>query len=150
VAWGACLALALPAAATAREITLEQRVACQTAIEEVYWRHRIWPAENKAPKPSLAEAMSRDVVTRKAEDAVAMSVALDELYHSPIWPEHLQAELDRMARDSRDPKMLAELFAALGSDPTLAAECLARPALAEILSGKRRNSVRQVGSRARE
>ena len=30
---------------------LAERVAFQQAIEEVYWRHRIWPTENPDPKP---------------------------------------------------------------------------------------------------
>src|SRR4029077_198997 len=29
-----------------RTLTLQERVSYQRAIEEVYWRHRIWPKEN--------------------------------------------------------------------------------------------------------
>jgi hypothetical protein len=36
-----------------------------------------------------------------------------------------------MARQSRDPQMLRELFAALDNDPRLIAETLARPVLAD-------------------
>src|SRR6266446_5917769 len=36
-------------------LTLADRVAYQRAIEEVYWRHRIWPKERPDPKPSLDE-----------------------------------------------------------------------------------------------
>src|SRR6185503_12070790 len=46
----------------------------------------------------------------------------------------LQAEMDRMARGTKDPKMLRELFDALSDDPLLIAETLARPALADRLS----------------
>jgi hypothetical protein len=28
-----------------RTLTLEERVAYQRAIEQIYWRHRIWPKE---------------------------------------------------------------------------------------------------------
>ena len=38
--------------ASARTLTFEERVAYQYAIEEVYWRHRIWPKDNPGPKPS--------------------------------------------------------------------------------------------------
>ena len=31
-----------------RSLTFEERVVYQRAIEEVYWRHRIWPEENRA------------------------------------------------------------------------------------------------------
>src|SRR5439155_392223 len=42
-------------------------------------------------------------------------------------------EMDRMARDTRQPDVLHELFEALGNDPFVIAECLARPVLAERL-----------------
>jgi hypothetical protein len=38
-------------------LTLADRVAYQRAIEEVYWRHRIWPKERPDPKPSLDDVM---------------------------------------------------------------------------------------------
>ena len=34
-----------PVKASQRTLTFEDRVAHQRAIEEVYWRHRIWPNE---------------------------------------------------------------------------------------------------------
>ncbi len=36
-----------------RTLTFAERIAYQRAIEDVYWRHRIWPKENSKPKPSL-------------------------------------------------------------------------------------------------
>src|SRR4030095_10752883 len=41
--------------------------------------------------------------------------------------------MDRMAQHTRLPEVLRELFAALGNDPFVIAECLARPVLAERL-----------------
>ena len=41
--------------------------------------------------------------------------------------------MDRMARDTKQPEVLRELFEALGNDPAVIAECLARPMLAERL-----------------
>jgi hypothetical protein len=40
--------LSHPAAAG---LTFAERLAYQRAIEEVYWRHRIWPKERPDPKP---------------------------------------------------------------------------------------------------
>ena len=42
-------------------------------------------------------------------------------------------EVERMARETRQPGLLAELFSALDNDPHIIAECLARPILAERL-----------------
>src|SRR5262249_10937698 len=41
--------------------------------------------------------------------------------------------MDRMAENSEQPEGLRELFDALGNDPFLIAECLARPVLSERL-----------------
>ena len=41
--------------------------------------------------------------------------------------------MDRMAQHTKQPEVLRELFAALGNDPFVIAECLARPVLAERL-----------------
>ena len=41
--------------------------------------------------------------------------------------------MERMARDTKQPEVLHELFDALGNDPFVIAECLARPVLAERL-----------------
>jgi lysophospholipase L1-like esterase len=132
VAVGALTALPLSATGPldSHSLSLEERLACQTAIEEVYFRHRIWPADNPAAKPAFATAVPRAAVARKVEDALGMSVALAARYHSLMTPADLQDELDRMARESRDPQMLREIFAALGNEPVRAAECLARPELA--------------------
>ena len=41
--------------------------------------------------------------------------------------------MDRMARNTKQPEMLRELFEALGNDPFVIAECLAKPVLSERL-----------------
>src|SRR5438552_4895276 len=41
--------------------------------------------------------------------------------------------MDRMAQHTKQPEVLRELFEALGNDPFVVAECLARPALSERL-----------------
>jgi hypothetical protein len=46
----------------------------------------------------------------------------------------VQAEIDRMASHTKRPEVLRELFAALGNDPYIVAECLARSLLADRLA----------------
>ena len=41
--------------------------------------------------------------------------------------------MERMASHTKQPEVLRELFAALGNDPFVIAECLARPVLTERL-----------------
>src|SRR5947207_244588 len=116
-----------------RTLTFAQRVAYQHAIEEVYWRHRIWPKERKDPKPSLDVVMSQSQLEKKVADYLRNSQALDDYWQRPITSEQLQAEMNRMAQHTKQPEGLGELFEALSNDPFLIAECLARPALAERL-----------------
>jgi hypothetical protein len=105
----------------------------QRAIENVYWRHRIWPKENPNPKPSLDAVMSQAQLESKVAGYLRDSRALEDYWQRPITAEQLQAEMDRMARDTKQPGVLRELFEALGNDPTVTAECLARPILAQRL-----------------
>jgi len=42
-----------------RMLSFAERVAYQRAIEDVYWRHRVWPNERLDAKPSLDAVMSQ-------------------------------------------------------------------------------------------
>jgi len=109
-----------------RTLTFADRVAYQRAIEEVYWRHRNWPDANDSAKPPLDKVMSQAQIEKKVEDYLRNSQALENYWQKPITPEQLQAEMDRMARHSKQPEVLREIFAALGNDPAVIAECLAQ------------------------
>src|SRR5438874_1174517 len=117
-----------------RTLTFAQRVAYQRAIEDVYWRHRIWPKERPDPKPSLDAVMSQTQLEKKVADYLRESQALENYWQRPITPDQLQAEMDRIAKHTRQPEVLRELFEALGNDPFVIAECIARPVLVERLS----------------
>ena len=117
-----------------KTLTFADRVAYQRAIEKVYWGHRTWPAQNGAEKPSLDKVMSQAQIEKKVENYLRNSQALENYWQKPITPEQLQTEMDRMARHSKQPEVLRELFAALGNDSYIIAECLARPALASRLA----------------
>jgi hypothetical protein len=116
-----------------RTLTLQERVSYQRAMEEVYWRHRIWPKERLDPKPSLDAVISQAQLEKKVKSYLRNSEALEDDWQRPITAEQLQTEMDRMAQNTRQPEVLQELFEALGNDPSVIAECLARPMLAERL-----------------
>ena len=116
-----------------RTLSFAERVTYQRAIEEVYWRHRIWPKDRLDLKPSLDAVMSQSQLEKKVADYLRNSKALEDYWQRPITAEQLQAELDRMAKHTKQPDVLRELFEALGNNPFVIAECLARPALAERL-----------------
>jgi N-acetylneuraminic acid mutarotase len=114
-------------------LTFADRVAYQRAIEEIYWRHRIWPKESPDPKPPLDAVMSQAELEKKVQDYLRDSQALGDYWHRPITAKQLQAEMDRMAQHTKQPEVLRELFEALENDPFVIAECLARPLLTERL-----------------
>src|SRR5882762_9011986 len=120
-----------------RTLTFAERVAYQRAIEDVYWRHRTWPrdgGERPDPKPSLDAVISQAQLEKKVADYLRKSQALEDYWQRPITTEQLQAEMDRRAQHSKQPEVLRELFKALGNDPFIVAECLARPVLSEHLT----------------
>src|SRR5207249_1263416 len=118
---------------TPRTLSFADRVAYQRAIEEVYWQHRIWPKEQSGPKPPLEKMMSQAQIEKKVEDYLRNSQALEDYWQRPITPDQLQAEMERMASHTKQPGVLREIFAALGNDPFVIAECLARQVLAHRL-----------------
>src|SRR2546429_4288522 len=80
--------------------------------------------------------MSQAQLERKVTDYLRNSQALEDYWQWPLTADQLQAEMDRMAQHTKQPEMLRELFEALGNDPFVIAECLARPILAEQLVGE--------------
>jgi hypothetical protein len=119
-----------------RTFTFAERAAYQYAIEEVYWRHRIWPrsgGENPGPKPPLDAIVSQRQIEQKVEEYQRKSQLVADQRGSAITLFELQTEMDRMASHTRQPEILRELFAAVRNDPFVIAECLARPILTERL-----------------
>jgi N-acetylneuraminic acid mutarotase len=115
-------------------LTFAERVAYQRAIEEVRWRHRVWPKDNPEPKPPLDAVISQEQIEKKVTDYLRKSQFVTDQRGSPISANELQAEMNRIAQHTKRPEMLRELFEALGNDPVVIAECLARPILAERLA----------------
>ena len=78
--------------------------------------------------------MSQADIEKKVTDYLRKSQALEDYWQRPITADQLQAEMERMASNTRQPEVLQELFEALGNDPFVIAECLARPILTERLT----------------
>src|SRR5438093_11785658 len=94
---GALLAFFSPEASSLaqRTLTFAERVAYQRAIEDVYWRHRIWPKERPDPKPSLDAVMSQAQLEKKVADYLRKSQALEDYSQRTITAEQWQVEMER-------------------------------------------------------
>src|SRR4029078_4793402 len=99
-----------------KNLTFAERVAYQRAIEEVYWRHRIWPEERLDPKPPLDSVMSQAQLEKKVGAYLRDSEVLHHSQDAQITAEKLQAEMDRMASHTREPDVLREIFNALSNN----------------------------------
>lgn len=111
-----------------RQLTFEERVKAQEAIERVYYSHQIG-----ATRP-VEEAVTHELLKRKVRTYLKQSVALEKLWNTPVTAAALQAEMDRIASSTRLPERLQEVYRALGDDPALIAESLARPVLVDRLA----------------
>ena len=133
------LALSTPASATAggrgaTAVDLNARLAAQRAIESTYWTYRDWPGQNPGAKPVLDHVVPASVIRDKVETTLRLSNALRTYWNHTVSGSELQAEIDRQARDTRQPKMLSDLWSALGNDPSLIAETLGRSILVDRLA----------------
>ena len=90
--------------------------------------------ENPGPKPPLDAIVSQRQIEHKVEEYLRKSQLVADRRGSPITGSELQTEMERMANHTRQPEVLGELFEALGNDPFVIAECLAKPILAERLA----------------
>src|SRR6266404_8947844 len=73
-----------PNQASQRALTFAERVTHQRAIEDVYWRHRIWPSERPDLKPSLDVVMSQAQLEKKVTDYLRESQALEDYWQRPL------------------------------------------------------------------
>src|SRR6202023_1748432 len=85
----------------------------------------------------LDEIIPPAQLEKKVMGYLRNSQALENYWQRPLTAEQLQAEMDRMAKHTKQPEMLQELFEALGNDPFVIAECLAKPVLSERLTTNR-------------
>ena len=128
--WLAWVALVLGASAAAhgRDLTFEQRVKAQEALERVYYRHQIGSLR------PFEEAVPQSVLESRVATYLDESAALQTIWKTPITADMLTRELDRMAAHTRMPQRLSELLSALSDDPFLIRECLARATLVDRLA----------------
>ncbi len=126
-----------------RRLTFEARVSAQEAIERAYYAHQIG-----ATRP-FEEIVPRDLMETKVRTYLNQSTALERVWGISVTGEMLGVEVRRMTERTRMPGRLRELFAALGNDPLLIQECLARPLLVSRLARQRFAEDRAIHAPAR-
>ena len=86
---------------------------------------------SEATAAAFEKRYGREVFKRRAEQHLQKTALLDQRWGIVISDTELQRELDRIARQTRRPERLRELFATLGNDSVLIVEVLVRPHLVD-------------------
>lgn len=117
------------------ELTQEQYVdnlvECKITLDELKWSYNLWPKENKSPKPLFSEVVDIDEIRQSVLENLKMEAILAKRFNFEITPAMLQHDLDRMVKNTKDPKRLKELFAVLNNNPMTIAQCVSRPYLVQ-------------------
>jgi hypothetical protein len=121
--WG--LGLVLASAASAGDLTFEDRVRAEEAIQRLSYAHQIGATE------AFEQAFPRERLEQRVRTTLGQSAALASYWNTPITAEALRNEIERIARNTRFPDRLLAIYDALGNDPVLVQECLARATLAD-------------------
>ena len=116
------------AAEDSRLLTIEERVAARQAVEAVYRAHVV------VSPGAFDEALVAEAARQRVLDDLRLSVALEEWWSAPVSEAALQAELQRIARDTHFPERLTAIYDALGRDPVLVREVFARSVLVRRLA----------------
>ena len=111
----------------AADLSFEQRIRAQEAIQRVYYAHQL------STTLPFDKALPREVLEKQVRDYLQKSAALEIFWKSPVTHDALRAELERIASNSRFPDRLREITTALDDNPLLIEECFARPALVDRL-----------------
>lgn len=108
---------------------IDNLVQCKTKLDELKWSHNLWPKENKTPKPPFSDIVKPDQIRKTVLESLKMEAVLLNTFNFEVTPAMLQHDLDRMAKNTKDPKRLKELFTVFNNDPMTIVQCVSRPYL---------------------
>jgi hypothetical protein len=110
---------------------LASRCADRTAVERVYYEHRL------GTKPAFEKALPSALIESLVKRDMKKEAVLQHAYGVEITPELVAAEVRRINTTTRAPDVLAELKAALGNAPSRFAGTVARPVVVERILRQR-------------
>lgn len=125
-AWRWAIPLFLLCLASAYSATnLATQLADRTAIERVYYQHRL------GTKLPFEQALPPAVIEKLVEQDYQKEQVLRQVYNTQITDEQVTQEIRWIERTSRAPEVLVELRHALGNDATRFARTVVHPLIVE-------------------
>jgi hypothetical protein len=121
MAWVAASFAGALAAGIAAQDPITELVADRTAVERVYYDHRL------GAKPPFEEVLPAAEVARLVNADLHNEAVLVRVYHVEVSIPQVEVEVKRIDLETRAPEMLAEIKAALGNDPARFARAVAKP-----------------------
>jgi hypothetical protein len=106
---------------TSRAADMDALCADRTAIEHVYYEHRL------GTKPPFDTVSPPSLIRHLVAQDLGKEAVLKKVYGVEISDSALAAEVQRIDRTTHSPEMLAEIKAALGNDPQRFASAFAKP-----------------------
>src|SRR3989442_4278759 len=120
-AWVTAILVGASAAGTVGQDQITELVGERTAVERVYYNHRL------GTKPPFEQVLPAAEVERLVKADLHKEALLAKVYHVEITSPQVEAEVKRIDLETRAPEMLAEIKAALGNDPARFARTVAKP-----------------------
>ena len=111
--------------AAAKDADLPSLGADRTAIEQIYYTHRL------GTKPPFEETLPPAQIEKLVALELKKEAVLKRVHGVEITAAMVDAEVRRIDATTRAPEVLAELKAALGNDPARFARSMARPIVVE-------------------
>jgi hypothetical protein len=121
MAWIAASFAGALAADIAAQDPITELVADRTAVERVYYDHRL------GTKPPFEKALPAAEVARLVNADLHKEALLARVYHVEITSPQVEVDVKRIDLETRAPEMLAEIKTALGNDPARFARAVAKP-----------------------
>lgn len=116
---------------TTDQLSFEERVFFQAALEKVYWRHKVMKLAQEGEGKEFEAEIPLEAIVQKVEDYVRKSQLLEAYWNKPVTGQMLQDEIERLSSQPDETGLMKELFSTLNNSAYLVAECLARPSLVE-------------------
>ena len=113
------------ACGAATAIDLKDLITDRTAVERVYYEHRL------GTRPPFERTLPAAEIERLVKSDLRKETILAKIYHVEITDPQIETEIHRIDTETRAPEMLAEIKAALGNDPARFARAVARPIAVE-------------------